>query len=223
MKIPKTTIEDAIQTINFTLEPITTKHAQPLYKSLQDSALYTYIPFEPPQSIEALAERYQRWSIRQADDGSEIWLNYAIYWPQDKEYVGTLQATIEKAGKTYIAYEVFPPYWRRGIACEAVSALLTYLFEACTVQAILAHTDTRNEASSKLLSALGFCYKETIEGADYFKGSSSDEYVYELRKDDWIKADNRESRDFYKKYGLVKTGNSINDFNGRQVVEYRTK
>lgn len=33
-------------------------------------------------------------------------------------------------------------------------------------------------------------------------------------------ADNRESRDFYERYGLIETGDSINDFNGRREVEY---
>lgn len=178
--------EHSIKTINFLLEPITAEHAKLLYASLQDSASYTYIPFDPPQSIEALAKRYRRWSARQSDDGKEIWLNYAIYWPKEKEYVGTLQSTLEKEGETYIAYEVFPPYWRRGIARETVSALIVYLFEAYSIQLVTAHVDTRNEASSSLLKLLGFCCTKTIKDADYFKGSSSDEYVYKLRKDDWI-------------------------------------
>lgn len=34
---------------------------------------------------------------------------------------------------------------------------------------------------------------------------------------------NQESIDFYKKFGLVETGESINDFNGRREVEYTLK
>lgn len=186
MESQKPQSEDLIQTSRLVLEPIAVKHAEPLYESLQNSALYRYIPFEPPQSIEALAERYQRWSAGQSDGGKDIWLNYAVYWPKQKEYVGTLQATIEKEGSTYVAYEVFPSYWRRGIACETVSALIARLFEVYGVQVISAHVDTCNEASIGLLSALNFCRRETIKDADYFKGRSSDEYVYELRKDDWM-------------------------------------
>ena len=179
-------LENPIQTPRLVLEPIAVEHAKLLYESLQNLALYRHIPFEPPQSTEALAERYQRWSAGQSHDGQEVWLNYAIYWQKEKEYVGTLQATIEKKGKTYIAYEVFPPYWRRGIAREAVSTLVAYLFVAYAVQTVSAHIDTRNKASLGLLKALSFRHTETIEDADYFKGSSSDEHVYRLRKDDWM-------------------------------------
>ena len=34
-------------------------------------------------------------------------------------------------------------------------------------------------------------------------------------------ADNEESRAFYEKLGLVEVGRSINDFNGREEVEYK--
>lgn len=185
MKSPKLQSEVPIQTSRLILEPITVKHAKLLYKSLQNPALYTYIPYEPPQSIEALGERYQRWSARQSDDGKEVWLNYAICYPKHEKYVGTLQATIEKEGNTYIAYEVFPAYWRRGIAREAMSSLIAYLFEVYAIQTVSAHIDTRNGASIGFLDALGFLCEKTIEDADYFKGSSSDEYVYELKRDDW--------------------------------------
>ncbi len=35
-------------------------------------------------------------------------------------------------------------------------------------------------------------------------------------------ADNREARAFYKTFGMVERGHSVNDFNGRQETEYST-
>jgi [ribosomal protein S5]-alanine N-acetyltransferase len=175
-------LEESIQTPNFFLEPIVSAHAALLFESLQSAELYTYIPFDPPKSLCELEGRYQRWSARQSSDSQELWLNYAIYNAKAEEYVGTLQTTIEANGKTYIAYEVFPCYWRRGIAREALSVLVGYLFGNYPIEAIHAHVDTRNEASFKLLEALNFHRTATIKDADYFKDSSSDEYVYELTK-----------------------------------------
>lgn len=179
--------EKAIKTPNFNLEPIVQEHATLLFEHLQSLKLYTYIPLEPPNSLVALEEKYKRWSARHSPDGQELWFNYAIYNPTAKEYVGTLQATMEIMGKTYIAYEVFPPHWKRGIGRETVFALISHLFNNYPITAIYAQLDTRNEASIRLLEGLQFHRKEIIENADYFKGCASHEYGYELTRNNWWK------------------------------------
>ncbi len=68
----------AIQHQNFLLEPIEERHAALLFSDLQAPDLYTYIPHEPPKSVDVLQARYRRWSVRQSSDGSEIWLNFVV-------------------------------------------------------------------------------------------------------------------------------------------------
>jgi len=41
-----------------------------------------------------------------------------------------------------------------------------------------AYVDTRNKASIRLLERLGFERVDATKDADFFKGESSDEYVY---------------------------------------------
>jgi ribosomal-protein-alanine N-acetyltransferase len=171
--------EAIIETDNLRLEPIQVHHAIKLFDLLQSMELYRFIPHDPPKNIEKLENRYRRWAQRASDDGQEIWLNYAVYKPHDAEYVGTLQATIQNNEYAYIAYEVFPHMWRRGIAREGCVALLDLLLNGYKLKKIVAHTDTRNMASQRLLQSLGFQQTQTILGADEFKGSISDEYVFE--------------------------------------------
>jgi len=162
------------------LHPILPVHAALLFEDLQATELYTFIPSNPPRSREELLEKYRRWAGRQSADGSEIWLNYAIYHLERSEYVGTVQATLERSGKASIAYEVFPRYWRRGFAREACTALIAHIFDSYDIRIISALVDTRNEMSWKLLESLGFHRTATIKNADTFKGIISDEYAYEL-------------------------------------------
>jgi ribosomal-protein-alanine N-acetyltransferase len=171
-----------IITANFILEPIQVRHARILYPLMLDNTLYRYIPINAPASIEALENKYQAWSKGVSDNGDEIWLNYAIRQREGSEYVGTLQATIKRAGPTYIAYETYTPYQRSGVAKESCAALIKHLFENCETQTITAHLDTHNIASKKLLESLQFTFVRTIEKADAFKGRVSDEYVYELSR-----------------------------------------
>jgi [ribosomal protein S5]-alanine N-acetyltransferase len=167
------------------LQPILPFHASALFADLQSPELYRFIPNNPPKSEEILEDKYTRWAKRQSADGTEIWLNYAIYHPTYLDYVGTVQATLHNYGKTYIAYEVFPRYWRQGFAREACLALISHLFNIYKVCNISALIDTRNEASWKLLESLGFQRIEMIKNADEFKGCISDEYLYEICRKVW--------------------------------------
>jgi prepilin-type processing-associated H-X9-DG protein len=75
---------------------------------------------------------------------------------------------------------IFVPFWRRGYAREACARVLAHLFEDYHGGQVAAEVDTRNAASMRLVEALGFTRVATTPGADFFKGSASDEYRYEL-------------------------------------------
>jgi RimJ/RimL family protein N-acetyltransferase len=174
--------ETVLRTKRFDLEPIVAAHAAELFPLLRAPDLYTYIPEEPPASQEALERRFSRWQARQSDTGDEVWLNYAIVDRQSHRYVGTLQATVTPCKYAYIAYFVFVEYWRTGIATEACRELIRALFAGFVLERVIAHVDTRNARSIKLLERIGFERTRTIVGADEFKGASSDEFVYELTR-----------------------------------------
>lgn len=173
-----------LKTERLALEPLQSRHAAMLYESLSDPVIYTFIPFDPPQSVEALAERYARLAVGRSADGNDIWLNFALRKLEDHTYLGTVQATIT-GKRAYVAYELGPQHWGHGYASEAARALIAHLFTTYGVELIRAETDTRNDRSAALLQRLGFVKIETKENADFFKGSPSHEYAYELLREAW--------------------------------------
>jgi len=58
--------------------------------------------------------------------------------------------------KTELGYTVARPYWRRGIAAEAVRALMQFGFETLHLHRINADTRMDNLASVRLMQKLGF-------------------------------------------------------------------
>jgi hypothetical protein len=58
-------------------------------------------------------------------------------------------------------------------------------YEGYRVGVVAAEIDTRNVASIALVESLGFSRVAFEKGADHFKGSSSDEYRYELSEGVW--------------------------------------
>jgi RimJ/RimL family protein N-acetyltransferase len=179
--------EASLETSRLLLEPILPAHASLLYEGLQDEQLYRFIPQDPPASLGALEDRYEFLSGRRSTDGREAWLNGAVRGRTSGDYAGTLEATIEEKPPAFIAYMVFVPYQRRGFAAEACGRLLEHLFQDYRMDVVAAEIDTRNVASIALVESLGFERVAFLEDADNFKGSSSDEYRYEITESIWAK------------------------------------
>lgn len=173
--------EAVLDTARLWLEPLHPSHAWALYELLQSPAIYAFLPEDPPTSAEALATRYQRLSSRRSPDGQKLWLNWAMRQRKAGVYVGLLQATIFPDATAHLAYIVFPPFWKQGYAREGCQRVLDLLVEDYQVQLIAAEIDTRNVASLTLIESLGFQRVATKLNADFFKGSPSHEYRYELQ------------------------------------------
>ncbi|CAN5760853.1 hypothetical protein BH18ACT11_BH18ACT11_14910 [soil metagenome] len=172
--------EAPLETSRLLLEPLKPAHAAMLYENLQDERLYRFIPQDPPVSPQALKNRHVALSSRRSPDGREAWLNWAVRVRVSGDYAGTIEATVHENLEATIAYTVFVPYQRQGLAAEACGRLLAHLFEDYGVGVIAAEIDTRNVASTALVESLGFRRVAFQKDADHFKGSSSDEYRYEL-------------------------------------------
>ena len=174
--------EPVLRSDRLVLEPLVANHADLLYESLRDDALYTFIPDDPPTSASALADRYRWLEVRRSPDGQERWLNWAVRRHAGGDYVGTVQATVLPDGTALIAYVVFTRFQRRGFAFEACQALIAYLEGDLGATTLVAEIDTRNTASIALVERLGFRRVATTSDVDFFKGASSHEHRYERER-----------------------------------------
>jgi [ribosomal protein S5]-alanine N-acetyltransferase len=156
------------------LEPLTARHAEEMFGGLSDAGLYEFLVERPPQSVEWLRQRYERLTTRQSDDGRERWWNWVLRL-NDGELVGYVQATIQNA-EAEIAYVLFRPYWSRGIAVEAVGAMIGEL-AGVGVTSISACTDRENLRSRRLLERLGF---EERPLPEYRREDGADDVWYVL-------------------------------------------
>ncbi len=163
------------------LEPLVAGHAAELFEIYSDYRMYSFIPQEPPLTVEALAERFRFLEARQSPDGAEGWFNWAVRQKEGRQCLGVVQVTLEADGRALMAYEFGVQFWRHGFATEACQRVIEALFTA-GVPEVRAECDTRNLASMKLLERLGFKRGEMKVNADFFKGASSDEYCYVLTR-----------------------------------------
>lgn len=159
------------------LEPLQKAHAAELFDLLCEPSLYQFIPQDPPVSLAALQDRYETLERRCSPDGTELWLNWVIR--REEGAAGLVQATCNDRRQVFLAYEVFLPFRRKGIAAAAVKSVLEHLRVSTGVRQALAYVDTRNTPSVGLLKGLGFEQRRLLRGADWFKGEVSDEFEFE--------------------------------------------
>jgi RimJ/RimL family protein N-acetyltransferase len=159
------------------LEPLKPHHAELLFDGLQSESIYNFIEDVPPQSIESLRDRYMVLARRQSLDGTEIWLNWAVWSFLEKCYVGYVQATITVDNGAIIGYVFFPNFWGKGYASEAVNWMISYLVETYKNIDFCAYVNVQNHRSIALLHNLGFVRSTFFPNIE----SNQDEFNQEVQ------------------------------------------
>jgi ribosomal-protein-alanine N-acetyltransferase len=145
---------NTIRSDGLTLEPQVAAHAAEMFVVLSDPAIYEY-ENQPPPSLEWLRSRFIKLETRRSTDGREQWLNWVIRLPTS-ELIGYVQATVKAHGSASIAYELSSAYWGRGLASQAVKAMISELVQSYQVRSLSAVFKRENLRSRRLLERLGF-------------------------------------------------------------------
>lgn len=146
-----------------TLEPQVAAHAAEMFAVLSDPAIYEY-ENAPPQSLQGLRERFAELESRRSPNGREQWLNWVMRL-QEGPLIGYVQATVYPGGHAAIAYELGSAWWGRGLARQAVQAMLGELAERFGVRHVSAVLKQENQRSRRLLDRLGFTMASPDEHA----------------------------------------------------------
>lgn len=167
----------ALDTPRLILEPVVEQHAKELWELFQDPELNHFVPHEVP-SLEQQRERTVRWAKGRSPDGAEVWLNWAARYRESGKVVAHFQAGIKDPGVATIGYLVSRAFQRQGIATEGLAAVFESLRDRFDVREVKAWADSRNIASHRVATKLGMVQVDYIKDADFFKGSTSDEFVF---------------------------------------------
>jgi ribosomal-protein-alanine N-acetyltransferase len=144
-----------IVTPELTLEPLRTSHAEAMFELLRDEAIYRYLDYSSPSSVEYLRDVYVQLEARRSPDGNEAWLNWVIH-PRGQPLVGYVQATLTSNRSAHVAYVLASKYWGHGYAQNAMLAMLEHLASAYDVDRCIATVEVENQRSIRLLERLRF-------------------------------------------------------------------
>ncbi len=165
-----TDIVDYCPTLNAELtilRPLTAEHADALFPILRDAHLWRFTEQEPPKTLAALSERYSRLESRRSPDGQELWLNWALERREDGQLVGLVQATVPiSRSHADIAYILGRSFWGRGLASDAIGAMLNFLREGLDVPTVRASVESRNLSSVRLLERFAFRIEDATDSSN---------------------------------------------------------
>ncbi len=172
------TARHALATARLDLVPAEPTHAELTWKHLDDERMWEFFPALRPPTIEALRQRYERWMYEIPYLGAiERWENWIGIRRQDGVVVGEAQATY--AGTTvYIAYGIFPPFRRRGLAREAMETVLEHARDAHGARRAIAEMAAGNVASAAVARSLSFTQIATRRDLDPGLGYRGETFVY---------------------------------------------
>lgn len=169
------------------LRPVVEADVDAIFAACSNPRLTDYTIFETHQS-RAESERFvQDYAFANYAEG--IPDPFAIAWKDaTEELIGCCGGrwTEGRCNRSVeLGYWIAEPHWGRGVATEAVRALVPFLFEFLQPVRVQAHTIAENRASARVLEKVGMTYEGTLRQAHYRRGRHWDVSMYSVLRCEW--------------------------------------
>lgn len=148
-----------LRTARLDLEPLTTAHAAEMVAVLADPQLHVFTGGQPP-TREDLDRRYAAQTRGSSPDGDQGWLNWVLRQRATGAAVGTVQATLDRAGAAEVAWVLGTAAQGKGLATEAARAVVAWLVDRGTIE-VRAHVHPDHQASARVAAAAGLAPTDT--------------------------------------------------------------
>lgn len=150
-----------LETDRLILRPFILEDYKLFYKNwATDERVTRYMTWNPHQNIEETKELVARWSNSYNKDNFYHWV---IVLKEKNEPIGSMSIVDinEEKEDVEVGYCISFDNWNKGLATEAFSKVIEYLFNEVDVKTITASHDSRNIASGKVMEKCGLKYVET--------------------------------------------------------------
>ncbi len=97
--------------------------------------------------------------------------------------MGHFQAGVKEGLDSNLGYTVGRKFQRQGFGSEGLRGILSFLGSELGIKSVKAWIDTRNNPSITMVEKLGMVRIGFIKSADNFKGTDSDEFIYQFTFD----------------------------------------
>ncbi|MYL64295.1 GNAT family N-acetyltransferase [Bacillus hwajinpoensis] len=168
-----------IETKRLILREVTSEDALDMYHYLSDEEVVKHMGIAPAQSVQEVMDEidwYQsiikegtgiRWGVTLKDSG-KVKGSCGYLNRQHKHY------------RAEVGFELSKNYWGKGIASEALGAIIRYGFNHYQLERIEALIEPGNIQSQRLVSKLCFTKEGLLRHYEYTHGKFDDLYMYSI-------------------------------------------
>ena len=157
-------LEDAEAMFAYASDPEVTRHLdwETHHRSIEDSK----------QFLEIAIQGYANGELHR----------WAIVHREDNAFTGTcgLVAHSHQHHRAHVGYTLARPYWGRGLATEAVRAMISFGFQKMSLNKIIARCFPENIASERVMQKLGMSYEGTLREHFLIRGRYRDLKIYSI-------------------------------------------
>ena len=175
-----------LETDRLILRQVTSDDANSLLTYLSDIDVMKYMGLEPFKSIDdALDEISWYKSIFEKGTG----IRWGITLKGQREIIGScgFHNKVAQHYRAELGFELSKEHWGKGIASEAIEAVICYGFEQMNLQRIEALIEPPNIPSQKVVERQGFMREGLLRSYEYTCGKFDDLYMYSLLKQEYKK------------------------------------
>lgn len=152
--------------------------AEGYYQYINHQEVQNFVPVDcVPNSIEASLEdlRYYRSNLERY-----MGIYWAIAHRKTDKIIGSVGLTMMKfiQRKANISYDLAYEYWGKGLAKEAVSAVINFSDNELKLNRIQANIATNNIRSREFTKSFGFEYEGTMKKFEMLQGEVVDFDIY---------------------------------------------
>lgn len=173
-----------IQTPRLTLRKYHESDLADIYQNYAtDERVTQYLSWQPYPNIESLKEFV---SLQIASYTNQTY-NWVIEY--EHQVIGSISALVEERNESCeIGYCLGHAFWNQGLATEALTAIIAFLFEKVGFHRIMAKHDLDNPASGKVMQKCNMVYEARLR--EYFfrhDGVFADALIYSILKSEFSK------------------------------------
>jgi aminoglycoside 6'-N-acetyltransferase len=116
------------------------------------------------------------------------WFTFALELKASKKLVGHIALSVKEQDQQQaeIGFTLAREFHGQGLAREATTSVLDYVFDVLGLHRVVAVADCENESSVNLLARLGMRREGHFIQNIWFKGKWGDEYLYAILRDEWL-------------------------------------
>jgi tRNA-Thr(GGU) m(6)t(6)A37 methyltransferase TsaA len=174
-----------IPTARLILSPLRAGDAQALFDYRSDPDVSRYQSFDPASADDALA-------FIEAASGADLggWTSLGIRFAATGDLVGDVgfHMSPDAPGSAQVGVTLAPGHQGRGLAAEALLALLGHLFTSLAVHRVFASVDPRNASSMALMRRVGMRQEAHLRESLPFKGEWADDVIFAMLDSEWERA-----------------------------------